>query len=481
MRIWENVKSHKKAYKYSLGTVVIVLLAILGILQMLSRGAAYIFNAEMEKQTLLRGTIRVETITAHINGHVYFENLEWLDPTGETIMFVPSGDFHVRVWDVFTKNIKSTTLQELTLNNAVFCVKLDENMKVDFLKQSEALEELGEQKKLEEGWEQKVKTYTPEERKRRGEVERRENRSRLEKQLRNFESSGTHLKLKLDFNKCKMELFAKGQHYLLSNVDITMDIDTNKTVDIDFSTGTFGGTMVGSGMAIDGYIDFTEKPVPLCDMSVRFNEVKPSSLGFGMNVNDRMTLNTHFDGPISDPDSAGTVHMKELHIPGFDFYDINGIIHLEEGKLLFDRVEATVFGGKLVADGEYDFDTRTYLIRGHGSELKASEGLKKSGLNCLVELDIVVEGDSNPRKTVVKGEFVSGKGTYKWIPFKRLSGVFRSEYKDLHFWNARIEFYGLTVQTPKLRVKEGHLTMDSIDMYDIEGNYKLTIHPRIRE
>ena len=105
MRIWEKIKKHKRFWEYSLAFVFLAVVLIVSFLRMLSHGAAYIFNKEMEKQTLLRGTITVETIIAHINGSVYFENLEWRDPTGEPIMIVTSGSFKVRVWDVATKNI----------------------------------------------------------------------------------------------------------------------------------------------------------------------------------------------------------------------------------------------------------------------------------------------------------------------------------------------------------------------------------------
>lgn len=477
MRIWEKIKKHKRFWEYSLAFVFLAVVLIVSFLRMLSHGAAYIFNKEMEKQTLLRGTITVETITAHINGSVYFENLEWRDPTGEPIMIVPSGSFKVRVWDVAMKNIKSTTLQELVLNNATFAVRLNEKMQVDFLRQSEALKE---QKKLEEGWENKVnlRDKSHEERRRIGKEKRDNQRAKIEREWHNISAKGKHLKLRIDFNDCRMELFAKGQHYVLSRVNIDVDLDTEKSVYIDVDTGTFGGTMVGSGMDIEGGIDFREKPVPVCDINVRFNEVKPSSLGFGMNVNDRMSLNTYFEGPVNRPDSYGSVYMKELHIPGFDFYDVDGLIHLEEGKLIFDNVDADVFGGKIIADGEYDFDTRGYIIRGKGTGLQASQGLKKSGLSCLVDLDILVEGDENPRKTVISGEFTSGKGTYRIIPFKRLSGRFKSEYKDLKFWDARIEFYGLTVTTPSIRILNGKLTMDPIDIFDENGVHKNTFDPK---
>lgn len=476
MRIIERLKKIKK-WKYTLGVLLFLVLGFLGLLNMLAHGAAYIFNEEMHKQELLQGTIHVDKIVAHINGHVRFENLEWLDPVGNVVMVVPSGEFDVRIWDVVTHNIKSTTLQSLTLNDAVFVVRLNEKMQVDFLQHSAEIDRVEAQKVLEDGWEKNVsyRGRTKAERRRLGAMQRSHRRARLEQEWRNYEGRETHLKLKLKFNNCKMEAFARGQHYILSHVNIAMNLDTEKRVDLKMSTGTFGGTMIGLGMAVDGNIDFTVNPVPVCNLNVRFNEVSPSSLGIGMNIKERMTLSTHMEGPVIDPQSNGTVQMPELHIPGLDFYNLNGFIHLNEAKLIFDEVTADVFDGKLVADGTYDFDTRSYVIRGHGTDLQAAKGLPKAGLSCPVELDLIVEGEEDSKKTVVKGDFVSSPGDYRYIPFKQLSGTFRSGYKDLQFWNVEIDFYGLTVKTPGFRIKEGHLTMEPIDLYSLEGDHMHTI------
>ena len=127
-----------KTRKVKIGIGVLVAIIIAGIITMLvlaqiaRRGAAEIFNRVMEKQTMLRGTITVETLMAHITGDVNFENLVWKEPDGDLILYVPEGSFHVRPWDVVTRNFKSTSIQQLTLKNAVISVRFDENMQVDF-------------------------------------------------------------------------------------------------------------------------------------------------------------------------------------------------------------------------------------------------------------------------------------------------------------------------------------------------------------
>ena len=105
----------------------------------------------MEKQDMLRGTITVDSIMGHVTGDVNFENLVWREPDGDLILQVPEGSFHVRPWDVVTRSFKSTTVQKITLKNAVFSVRFDEDMNVDFLKQkkTESAQPKGETKQQE--------------------------------------------------------------------------------------------------------------------------------------------------------------------------------------------------------------------------------------------------------------------------------------------------------------------------------------------
>ena len=59
-----------------------MLLIIFGALEVMSRGAAEIFNKAMQEQDLLKGTITVEKIQATPFGEVSFENLHRQDERG---------------------------------------------------------------------------------------------------------------------------------------------------------------------------------------------------------------------------------------------------------------------------------------------------------------------------------------------------------------------------------------------------------------
>ena len=92
------LKRHKISVAAAIASVIVSILVILGLLQFARRGAAFIFNREMQKQTMLRGTITVETLMAHITGDVNFENLVWKEPDGDVILHIPEGSFQVRLW-----------------------------------------------------------------------------------------------------------------------------------------------------------------------------------------------------------------------------------------------------------------------------------------------------------------------------------------------------------------------------------------------
>ena len=85
---------------------------------------------------MLKGNVTAEKIVAHITGDVNFTGLEWRDEEGRLIVRVPEGHFRVRLWDMVTGHIKSTTIQELTIKNAEVSVHLADDMTVDFIRNS---------------------------------------------------------------------------------------------------------------------------------------------------------------------------------------------------------------------------------------------------------------------------------------------------------------------------------------------------------
>lgn len=453
------------------------LVAAVLVLEFFSRGAARIFNHAVARQDMLRGTITAEKLLADLTGHVRFEQLKWKDPEGHTILEVPRGSFVVAPLDIITGHLSSTTIRSLTLHDAVISVHLDEDMKVDFIRPSPRAIRAGEYPAEDEAWEILPEGSSEEEIKAISEERRKRRRLYLERQLANFNRAGRRLHLALTLDKCRVEIFHRARHYLFQPVRVNAVLDTAGLTEIRATTGGFGGTMVGSGMGMYGHIDFRVPPVPLCDLTVMLYDVEPSSLGFGMNLNDRLTLLSHFEGPVSHPVGRGVVKMKDLHIPALHFTDVFGGIRYEDGELQFSDVSADVYGGRLLARGSYHIDTRHYRIEGQGTGLEAAQALPGSGLTCAVDMDLHVESKGGPKQTTFSGSFRSGEGHYRWLPFRAITGNFYEEYHDLRFSALDIQLSSFRVSTDALRIKDGKLTLEEIRMIGEDGRLLHLVAP----
>lgn len=462
----------KKPVKYFLIALPVLALILLIALEVMSRGAAEIFNHAMQEQQMLKGTITTEKISANIWGEVSFKNLLWKDERGGTILEIPEGSFQVRLYDVLTKNFKTTTVQELHLRGASISLNLDENMKVDFIRQSPDFKEVNaEMKTNSDGWEEKVSSVskTEEELKEIGERRRRMQRSKIETGWQNFNLEGRKVKLNLALEDCSFEIFYRERHYLLRGVDFLANVDTSDEMTLDVKTGGFGGTMIGRGMNMRGKIDFKTQPVPECDLQIVLREVDPSSLGMGLNIHDKMTLRAHFTGAVTQPLGRGLVKLDELHIPGIDFQNVSGKIRYEDATLNFVDVTADVYDGSLDAYGDYNIDTRYYNIYGHGKDLKAYTALPKSHLHCNVDLELAINSKGSPKNTTTSGSFVSGKGRYSVLFFEKLSGKFKNEYQNLSFYDVEIDMGGYKISTDALSIVDKKLTLAPIRITNAQG------------
>lgn len=459
-----------KTRKVKMGIGILTLLIITGIItvlvlaQLARRGAAEIFNREIKKQKMLRGTITVESLMAHITGDVNFENLVWKEPDGDLILHVPEGSFHVRPWDVITRNFKSTTVQQLTLKNAIIAVRFNENMQVDFLDQDpkklalpkETTEKKEEQKKQDQEEEQTGEEYI------------------YDDDGINFNPEGRRLRSEVVLEDCRLEARYRKRHYVLNNVNMKFGLHTSGVSHIDLSTGKFGGTMRGGGMSIYGDINFKEsKPVVNVDVSLR--DVDPSSLGFGMNVHDLMTVVARLEGPVTGPFGRCTVKMKELHIPALRFTDVIGDVTYSNAMFRFSDVHAKVFGGTLAARGFYNMDSRKYRIYGNGKNLDSKRALRDFRFSCLVDLNINLECDGNPRNLLAYGDFKSGKGHYSIIPFDSLQGRFSNRYRELSFFDVKIMAPYGNVTTDALSIINGKLHMGKIVLTDPDTGQEIIL------
>lgn len=462
----------KKRAKYFLIALPVAAVILLIALEVMSRGAAEIFNRVMQEQQMLKGTITIEKLSANIFGEVRFENLLWRDGRGGTILEIPEGSFNVRILDVVTKNFSSTTIESLTLKGASISLNLDENMRVDFIRQSPDFQKVSAEMKTNSGeWEEKVSRVnkTEDELREIGERRRRMQRSKIEKGWQNFNFEGRKVQTSLALENCSIEVFYLERHYLMRGVNFAANVDTSDEMTLEVHTGGFGGTMIGRGMDIRGKIDFKTQPVPECDLQIVLREVDPSSLGFGLNIHDQMTLRTHFTGAVNRPLGRGLVRLDELHIPGIDFKNVSGKIRYEDATLNFVDVTADVYDGTLDAHGDYNIDTRYYNIYGHGRNLKAYTALPKSHLHCNVDLELAINSKGSPKETTTSGSFVSGKGRYSVLFFEKLSGKFKNEYQNLSFYDVEIDMGGYKISTDALSIVNKKLTLAPIKITNAKG------------
>ena len=442
------------------------------LLEIYSQSAAWLFNKAMEEQDLLNGTITVEYILASPFGYVYFEGLEWKDPEGKRILYIPDGEFTVDILDTLIQHFSSTSIERLALNHAKLSIRLNEDMSVDFVRSPAPSEKPREKPKLKARDEDKTEAQILAE----AEEKRQRERQQAEQEWKNFNHSGERLDLHIFLDNCMIEVFYRERHYLLEAVRLSMDLDSKDEMKIKLATGPFGGTMIGSGIFLNGNIDF-KKTVPQCDLMMVIDAVDPSSLGFGMDVHDPLSMAVRFEGEVTHPIGHGTLHFDRLRIPALDFTNVDGELDYENAQINFSDVHADVYGGKLAAEGWYNLDTRYYYITGKGTNLRARKALPKDGLRCLVNLDITVDCKGSVLKTSYSGSFISSKGRYRWIPFKSLSGQFHDVGRDLDFYDVRIDFGGMTAETDALSIKSGKLALQPIRLTDKDGNLLLYFDP----
>ena len=111
--------------------ITVVIISILATIA--SRGMGVIFNEVIARQTMMRGTITVASLSATPWGTISFEDLQWADDDGHQLMTVPSGKIRVNMWDVITRNFKASAIRGIELNDAVIVVDLDDDNRVDFV------------------------------------------------------------------------------------------------------------------------------------------------------------------------------------------------------------------------------------------------------------------------------------------------------------------------------------------------------------
>ena len=456
---WTKYKQlYKKGLKgiaafFAIGAIVFFVLATIA-----SRGMGVIFNEVMARQTMMRGTVTVESLSATPWGTLSFTDLVWTDSDGRRLVTVPDGKIRVNMWDVVTRNFKASAINGIELNDAIIVVDLDENNRIDFVPPSPDVKK-------------PINEVAPRPKAPRKTTQERQ--EELGNKVRNFNWQGQHLDLKIRLRNSQLEVFNRNRHYVMKDVNARIELDSNRAIHIDMETGKFGGTAIGDGLVLKGRVDLKDvlkHRMPQLDLQFDVKGVDPSSLGFGENIHDAMTLLTKVTGDFNRPFAKGRVTMPILRIPALTFDNVVGDVTYLDGILNFSNVNANVFNGKLEAKGVYNLDTRAYMITGVAKDLDSSVALKTPEFLVPVSANLNFKSEGMPRDMEVWGNFWSGEGHYMLIPIQSITGNFHNKGRHLSFSDVKVNTRVTTISTNALRIDDGQLTMGPLNITSHGGS-----------
>lgn len=456
----------KKKYKHILAVFFIMPFLYLFVL---AHSAAWVFNRAMAEQEMLSGTVTVEKIYGSISGKTDFEGLRWQNELGQTLLYIPEGTIGVKPLDIIQGKFETETLYKIRLKDAKIILGLDESMRPDFLPKLEKKSD--SPKNIEQ--EDILAADTEEERIRRSEKWRKRREDMLKYRIKNFNYSGREFDIAFLLEDCTVEIFHKGKHYMLNSVNVDSRIKTGDSLKYKVRVGQFSGSMNGGSINLRGTIDLT-KDEPTIDATALFQEINPESLGLIDNLNDYMTLDVYFSGSALSPIGDGNIKMEKLDIPNLPFRDVRGEFIYKDGVFNFSSLTAKIWDGELNLTGYYNIDTRYYRIDGKATNLSAKKALPKDSLKTSVDANLHLVANENSRTMAIWGDFVSTDGSYAQIPFDKVSARFTNAYRDLRFYDAKIDIGYYQVSSDFIGVKDGKLTLDPVLLTNMNtGNVRM--------
>ena len=95
--------------------------------------------------------------------------------------------------------------------------------------------------------------------------------------------------------------------------------------------------------------------------------------------------------------------------------------------------------------------------------------------SCLVDLNLMLMCNGNPRNILAYGDFKSGKGRYSFLPFNSLEGRFTNRFRELHIYNAVIDTPFGKVSTDAFSIVNNKLHLGKIILTDQDTGENITI------
>lgn len=433
-----EIFKNRKIYMVIAASMLLLTAVYFLLSHLASNRAETIFRQEMSKQKVLHGSVTAESIKADMFGNVIFTHLVWLDTNGEPILQVPQGRFKVSVWDIITSRIDMDTLRQVELDDAVLSLRFDDKMRLDVLPDKKEFAVPGQ---------------------------------RQEKQ--HFNLQGKIPETKLVLRNCTLNVMYKKRYFVLNQVQATIQSRTDDFVKIDFSTGLFGGTIVGDSLKLYGKVDISRQEPELA-LNLTMYQIVPASLGLG-NVQNNADVFMEVKGTLQHPTADGALSFATLDLPALHFSKVSGNVHYEDGRVDFTDVSGSIYGGTVDAFGHYNIDDRHYSIDALGHDLMASIAAKSTKINCRVELDLKMRSQGRADTVHTYGSFTSGPGHYMLIPFESISGKFDNKSKVLQFKDVVIKTDLGNVVTNGFKLVDGRVYLEDIYLEAPDGSEKIKV------
>ena len=93
----------------------------------------------------------------------------------------------------------------------------------------------------------------------------------------------------------------------------------------------------------------------------------------------------------------------------------------------------------------------------------------------VVDLNLMLMCNGNPRNILAYGDFKSGKGHYSLLPFNSLEGRFTNRFRELHIYNAVIDTPFGRVSTDAFSIVNSKLHLGKIILTDQDTGKNVTI------
>ncbi len=429
------MKRYRHWLKWAALAVSLAALLFYGICYLLTFKAADIFNKTVNERQLFPGTVTVERLGADFLGRVSFENLRWVSEDGVLLADIPSGRFAVKPWDIVTGHIGTMTVKSVEIDHGYVHLFFDDRMHLQYLKPKR-----GERKDP----------------------------------ARPIQITGAGGNRKFDcivvVNDSTIESESPSRHFKMEHVNLKLKADTAKELNIDLSAGPFAGTVGAKGLRIGGTVNLAEKE-PVYDMFLSVKDLRPSTLGVGVDIEDPASAEARITGTLPRPVIDGKLKLDVLNIPAIQFTDVAGDFHYEDGKLDASEVTAHAFGGDVQASGKFDLDRKSYEAVIHGENLRGSIAAHDIGLRCEVALDLTMRKAGAAEVQEIDGRFSSGEGRYHVLPFKRISGTFDRRDGVLSFHDVVISLAMGDVTTDAFQIVDGKVQLGPIYLRDaLNGN-----------